>query len=207
MKTMKKVLTLLLGVAMILSFAGACAGATVSGTDGDLANGKDSDVKVTYTQTGSYEVSLPESIALSKDAVTSTDVEVTKLEIASDKYLRVSVSSANGWKVVDSTSSSEITYMMGYHSGYATSGKYFTGTSEGKSADDKIPFICVEMDYFPEDNGGMYFTKSTSNLYFKMTGNADYGNYEDTLTFTISLSDSDAYDLVSNSEPDWFTTN
>lgn len=203
MKKMKNLLMLLLGIALIFSFAGAGAAGTVSGTNGDLATSKTSDVSVTYTQTGSYEVTLPENIVLSSTEGVHAQVGVNSATVGDDRYLLVSVASKNSWKVKDEDNN-ELQYKMSYYSGDNKGDEYYTGDSLSSNG-EAINLLCIG-----DVSGGLvaasdFETEKYSKLYFELVGTPNFGTYEDTLTFTISVTDQNASRCIEKSEtkPDW----
>ncbi len=205
MKKMKNVLMLLLGIALIFSFAGAGAAGTVSGTDGDLATSQTGEVSVTYTQTGSYEVTLPENIVLSSTGGVPAQVAVNSATVGENRWLLVSVDSKNGWKVKDEDNN-ELQYKMSYYSGFFSSDMYYTGDSSSSNG-EIINLLCIG----DVENGGgqtvasRFVTEENSKLYFELVDAPNFGTYEDTLTFTISVTDQYASRCIETSEtkPDW----
>ena len=109
---MKKVLMILLALAMVFSMAGVVSADEVAGESGD--SGK---VEVSHTIPDNCVVSMPVTIPLSvadnyEQITSEVTLTVTKLQVTTGKSLYVTMKSSNGFEVTDSDESS-IPYSAG----------------------------------------------------------------------------------------------
>lgn len=115
MMKIRKVLTILLTLTVLLSLV-SCVNAASTGA-GDGPN----NIIVTYAVSEGYTLTIPSAVSLGElnQQVDVDPVHATNVVIPDDKYLQVSVKSQNGWKVVLTTGHVDneneiITYKMIY---------------------------------------------------------------------------------------------
>lgn len=121
MKTMKNVLMILLGAALVLSLAGVGAVAAADGEDVLNVDKKTGALYVTYTVTGGYSVTIPTNVGITGDSASSTiKVDATLTE---KETLTVTAKSQNEWQMrlvtaVDGSgnpTSYDSNYYVAYH--------------------------------------------------------------------------------------------
>ena len=112
MKTMKNVLMILLGAALVLSLAGVGGAAeTTTITQGSAS--QESDLTVTYTIGESYLVTVPVDITLNDE--TSADFTVNSATLGATSKFVVNITSDNGWNMT--FNENKIPYTMSYKIG------------------------------------------------------------------------------------------
>lgn len=156
---MKKVLTIVLAVAMVLSM-GVCAFAAEVSTDGGTQ-----DTTATYTEGQTFVVTIPSDIAVAKKGAQATPVTVSAADVVipADKTLKVTVTSKNSWTVKSPEGGS---FAYGLHVG------------EGEALANNGEVLSVV-------NGTATGNASlTAKLTEEVTKS---GTFTDTLTFTVKL--------------------
>ena len=161
---MKKLLTLALAVLIVLSCTVGAMAAPVTGDSGSTV--------VTYTESTSYTVTIPETITISKTASNQT-VSASDVIIPTGKALNVAVSSAN----------------------YADSSWYVVNTSDNT---EKLSYTIKKGDTAVANNDTVLTVAAgdtngdSASLTLQLTGTATKADtYEDTLTFTVSVDNAD----------------
>ena len=176
---MKKYFTILVGILLLTLMVGGVAGVEATNVAyKDITNPETSKTTTVYlTLTQSYVVHIPESVTLNdQDVVTGYSLSVSDLIIPSSKKLAVDVSSTNSWKVVlkdnpEVQDHREIAYDMDYAG-------YLSGTCDSNSGTNPIRVLEARMNT----------VNTPVALTFDLIGDIHHmGNYEDTLTFTVSL--------------------
>ena len=166
MKTMKNVLMILLGAALVLSLAGV-GGAAEPITE--TSDSKSGQFLVTYTIGESYEVTVPVDVDLKGQGQNTNQEVIVNATVTPGKVLNISVMSANGWemRIAETNAGSGIEYTMSY-------------------GDDSVTFggrNPVEIYSTPDS-----VTKDIARISFSTTDsveNLPAGIYTDTLTFTV----------------------
>ena len=156
---MKKVLTIVLAVAMVLSM-GVCAFAAEVSTDGGTQQ-----TTATYNEAQTFVVTIPSDIAVAKKDAQATAVTVSAADVVipADKTLKVTVSSENGWKIVSEEGGS---FAYGLH----------VGAGEALAEGGEVLSVA---------NG---IATGSASLTAKLTENVTKsGTFTDNLTFTVKL--------------------
>ena len=192
---MKKVLMILLALAMVFSMAGVVSADGTQDVSG--GNGKSTSVDVTQNVDYSFTVRMPVSIPLAT-AQSYTDegfdaevyLEVTALQVDSDNNLFVKISSPNNFNVTANNGNSKIPYKAGL----LTNGEY-VDCVDGQSVlqADRIgavatmKFFATDADIKAAKNAG----KHTDSLTFTFTfeGKTEYfiGTKEELFAFADSV--------------------
>ena len=159
---MKKVLTIVMAMALVLSMS-VCAFAANVSTDGGRA-----EVEVSYGVDQVFEVSIPENVQFAQGALTKTGtVEATKVLIPNGKKLTVDVTSGND-----------------YHLVYEGSKIAYTVTGEALLTAQAATALTVESG---STSGEQELTFATDEG--KIAAATKAGTHKDTLTFTCAIGD------------------
>ena len=179
MKSMKKIIMLLLSAALVLSFAGTVSadGTEVQGSS-DYGSSSSGAVPVTFSQEGAYIVQLPSSIALGEPGsyTAAGEIRVTKNDLGTSN-LSVSVKSKNAWYVVHSENiDAKLSYFLDISNSLYGSDDYFTKQiGNGEKSTDSV-------NIFTTNETG----KLTLMTYRYSAGEtSQLGEYADELTFTF----------------------
>ena len=179
---MKKVLMILLALAMVFTMAGVVSAGEVAGESGDSSN-----VEVSHTIPDNCVVSMPVTIPLSVadnyDQITSeVTLTVTKLQVTTGKSLYVTMKSSNGFEVTDSDESS-IPYSAGLKG------------DDGTYADCKNEQVVLTASA-TGTSASMKFFATQENI----TAAENGGKHSDTLTFTYEFGDGAKAAFVASDE-------
>lgn len=182
MKTMKNVLMILLGAALVLSLAGvgAVAADTTTNTNGTWNEGN-GEITVSYTIGESYSVTIPADVVIPELGTPYTgDFTVNSATMGSNSNLEVTVTSTYGWQMKRATDDNEnvIPYTMSYKD---TNGADASVTVDD---DDNSVTIYSSGDSVTEEEAitnTLSFTVSADTTLPTMAG-----TYTDTLTFTVT---------------------
>lgn len=196
---MKKVLVLLLGIALVFSLAGTVSAADVPGTpdniatnsplldagqtgvsEGIITGSKESAVYVWYSVgVETYEVTIPGDVTFGTvGKKLETAVEVTSLTLTEGRTLNLTVNSTHGWKLEHHGDNGQLTghnmtYEMTYTPINGDAPVVATGT-------DKISLLKVTSKTFDEAR--------TNALTFTLKESAPTtGTFKDRLTFTVTI--------------------
>lgn len=180
---MKKVLVVLLAFAMIFSMAGV-----VSAEDTQDVNGGSGDtgkVEVSHEIPDNCIVSMPVSIPLSiatslEDDFSVVELIVTDLQITTGNSLYVTMTSENGFMVMDSDDS-----FIEYYAGLSTDAGYEECTN------GQIVLTASDIG----DSASMKFYTTQENINNAKNG----GKHTDTLTFTYSFGGQGAVSFAESS--------
>lgn len=166
---MKKVLMILLAVALILSMTGSVASKELVYTEGNPSTSS-GEIVVSLTLNQEYTVIIPEGIELVYGQDVEDSLIISKLVIPANKLLVVSVESINDWNVV--SGNNKLTYDM------VVSRTGHTAITCDSGKDGSIPIYRAYMDTTNDD----------ATLTFGLTGDVkEMGVYQDTLTFSVSV--------------------
>lgn len=186
---MKKVLLILLGVALILSMAGVVGAETLN------AEVSSALIDVTYEVSDSYVVNIPDSITVGQKY--NVDLEGPAI-IDSDMFLNVYINSTNNWKLIEEVS--------GNDPGNPASLPYSLSAKVLIYSDLVQGYGSTQTILIQTDNGNPYkqtliFTSKAgrdpvaSDLTFNLIGTAVHaGIYKDTVTFTVKIQNLDDTD-------------
>lgn len=167
---MKKVLMILLALAMVFSMAGVVSADEVAGESGD--SGK---VEVSHTIPDNCVVSMPVTIPLSvadnyEQITSEVTLTVTKLQVTTGKSLYVTMTSGNEFQVKDLDGDSFIEYSAGLQGEDGTYSECTNGqvvlTASEVNAAASMKFFATQDDINAAKDGG---------------------KHTDTLTFTYSF--------------------
>ncbi len=181
---MKKIIALILAVIMIAAMAIPAFAADVS-IDKDNKTG---NVTVNYEMTQAYTITIPESIVLSDTAAKTLELSASGVKIPANKALTVTVVSANGYTVTDTTNAGNTAVAYTVKTNY----KEFTSTGTVKEitlvnndtvdATKNVALTCITATVI-----GTAGDSNSATLTFATAGTSQVGTYSDTLTFTASL--------------------
>lgn len=209
---MKKVLMVLLSVALVFSLVGVGAAAQqIVPNPADTDNPVSKSVTVTLEVSESYVVNIPESVTLIRgsDITDYVGLDLTKDHLfAANQHLNIYVASANSWNVtyVQEEGESESVNPISYQVTVSAAGFDELTThlaAEGKDVDDLIGKFSSPTRYVlnqdVDTNEVLVYsalvgnTRNPSPLIFKVTGDVSHsGTYEDRLTFTVKLENDEA---------------
>ena len=172
---MKKLLMVLLGIALVISMAGVVSAIdmTYDATSNPNPTGT-TTVKLYLNQ--EYTITIPEDISLDYGSPVTDSLSISNLVMPSKKVLVISATSANGWKVklLESSTTHTITYDMD-----VTRADH----AAVKCDSSKTGAIEIYRAYMNQIN-------APATLTFTLTGDVEeMGNYEDTITFSVSVRD------------------
>lgn len=184
---MKKVYTIVLGIALLLLLASPAFAASMTdpytlthtAQTGEITGTQTKDVPVYYTVTGeTYYIKIPGEITFTgQNDFIETEVNVTKVTLAGDRYVDVKVNSTHGWELMqyngDTFLPTEpgITYIME---------KYNPSTSDW----DKISTADTNFISLIQVHGASASDETCVKLKFTMIDNPpNTGSYKDTMTF------------------------
>ena len=185
---MKKVLLILLGVALILSMAGVVGAGTLipNPVDHD-ADVSSSLIVVTYSVSESYVVNIPDSITVGTKY--NVNLEGPAI-ITSDKFLNVYINSTNNWRLIEDVGGNPVTPAS---IPYSLSAKVliYSDLDEGTGSTQNI---LIQSDAGEPYKQTLIFTAKAgrdpvaSDLTFNLIGTAAHaGTYKDTVTFTVKI--------------------
>ena len=174
-ENMKKLLMALLGIALVISMAGVVSA-------GDMIYDATSNPNPTDTTTvklylsQEYTITIPDEISLDYGVSVTNSLSVSNLVMPANKVLIISAESENDWSVksLESGSTATLTYDMDV-----------TRTSHNpvKCDSSKSGAIDIYRAYMDQTN-------DPATLTFTLTGDVvEMGNYEDTITFSVSVRD------------------
>lgn len=183
---MKKVYTIVLGIALLLLLASPAFAATMTEPftltqtvqGGQISGTQTKDVPVYYSVSGeTYYIKIPGEITFDgQNDFIETEVNVTKVTLAGDRYVEVKVNSTHGWELMQHDSGGNlipdeagITYIME---------KYSPSTSTwSKISTENTNFISLIQVHGASDD-------MCVKLKFTMIDNPpNTGYYKDTMTF------------------------
>ena len=191
---MKKVLMILLALAMVFSMAGVVSAGEVAGESGD--SGK---VEVSHTIPDNCVVSMPVTIPLSVadnyDQITSeVTLTVTKLQVTTGHSLYVTMISNNGFIVKDAEGDSSIAYSAGLKDANNAYADCINGqvvlTAANPDATASMKFFATQSDITAAKDGG----KHTDTLTFVYS----FGTEEDGSSVEFAESDTELNAAISN---------
>lgn len=167
---MKKVLMILLALAMVFSMAGMVSADDIAGESGD--SGK---VEVSHDIPDNCVVSMPVTIPLSvaaafTDEFSAVTLTVTKLQVATGNSLYVTMTSENEFQVMDSDGDSSIAYSAGLQGDDGT----YVRCTNGQ--------VVLKASTVNEDATMKFFATQDD-----INAAKDGGKHTDTLTFTYSF--------------------
>lgn len=196
---MKKVLVLLLGIALVFSLAGTVSAAEVPGNpdhiatnsplldagqtgvdDGIITGSKESAVYVWYSVgVETYEVKIPGDVTFGTvGKKLETAVEVTSLTLTEGRSLNLTVNSTHGWKLEHHDKDGKPTgHNMTYEMTYTPING---GNPVAATGTDKISLLKVNSRNFDENR--------KNDLTFTLKESAPTtGTFKDRLTFTVTI--------------------
>lgn len=184
---MKKILALVLAIIMMAAIAVPAfaedpvrADRTQSETfvgDADNAETASPDVKVTYGVTQSYVIIIPADVTFveggdGKIASLESTLAADKVRIAGNEKLTVAIDSLYNYKLVDTNQASiDVDYTIKVDDAQV-------------ALADKAVALTVNR---PDGNAGLTGSDGSVKLTFATNGTAQEGNFEDYLTFNVSI--------------------
>lgn len=175
MMKIRKVLTILLTLTVLLSLVGCVNAATVDAGVGE------NHILVTYAVADGFTLVVPAGINLGdvNQEVTADPLQLTKFVIPDTKFLQINVSSLNGWDVVLSTrqANPEDVDKIGYKMMYTPVG--------GSNLVDITSDAGEEFTILKHPSGEGPVTMPISFMRTERAQKA--GVFEDTLTFIVSI--------------------
>ena len=190
---MKKIFALILAIVMMASmsvvvFAEDAVAPTAAPDDSTVSGG----TTLTYGVLQAYLVVIPESQTFVKATgegatgyVASADVAASGVKVAANEYFKVSVTSANNWKMVDTN-----TYVK-------------DGVTYRKSQPVSYEATVVGGNNLKTNSEVMSLTSTTENadgsaltatINFTTAGSGQEGNYQDVLTFVVAIVENETYE-------------
>jgi len=179
---MKKIFALILAIAMMASMS-VVVFAAENATDVGMAN-TDSDGKLaggttlTYGVDQTYTITIPADQTFAKNGEATgaqafkatADIVASDVKIKGNQTLTVSITSANGWELVDTYEDSDDVVYTAH-----------VGTGEALANNAAVLEVTIE------DDTPVTGADKTSTLNFYTAGTAQVGNYQDQLTFTVAI--------------------
>ena len=169
MKTMKNVLMILLGAALVLSLAGV--GGAAEEQEITWTGTQSGELKVTYTIGESCSFTIPTEVSPGKDEFKDAAFSVDSAILGSDSMLVVKITSNNGWKM-KLDENNVIPYTMKYN-----------GVDVTVDGDNPVTICEITKSIITEND------VLSPSLSFKIN-DVDLptvaGEYTDTLTFTVT---------------------
>lgn len=204
---MKKVLMVLLSVALVFSLVGVGAAAQqIVPNPATPANPAEGEVTVTLTVSESYVVNIPDTVTLNRgnDVTDYVGLDMSKDHLfAANQHLNIYVASQNSWNVtyVQQVGESESVNPISYQVTVSAAG--FDElvnhlAAENINVADLTGRFSSPTKYVLHQNVGtnqvLVYSALVGNIrnpspfIFKVTGDVSHsGTYQDTLTFTVML--------------------